>query len=166
MRNLAATRVSFNANHNRETVRPIYVSDVALALEIIMHDDTTTGQRYELCADHDYTVEEVQKIVDHMTLRTPTHINLPKPIFMMAARLLEYLWWPTICRDEVVRQFINHVPDSTAKTWRDIPGMHPPTQMTGYALNFLRFYRHASMYYDPNTPEGRRERRGEVYGGD
>jgi len=164
LRKLASRGFLFTANHNTETVRPIYVNDVALALEIMMHEDTTAGQTYELCSDHEYTLAEIVDIVETWTVRRPRHINLPKPVFLAVAAALERLWWPTITRDEIRRQFINHTVSRTAKTWRDIPGMHAPSEFNAYSLNYLKNYRHPSTYQ--NQILENREPRGRVYGTD
>jgi len=161
---LAFEKFSFTTNHSREIVRPIYVNDVALALELMLHNDSTAGQTYELCSDFNYSMKEIIGIVEQWTLRKPLLVNLPKPVFLALAWALEFLWWPTVCRDEVKRQFIDQVIDTSAKTWRDIPGMHPPSPLDGYPMGFLRVYRHATHYSDTHEQNPNREQTGGIIG--
>ncbi|KAG5513602.1 hypothetical protein PMAC_001034 [Pneumocystis sp. 'macacae'] len=121
---LANAKILLTINNNRELIRPTYVKDVAHALELMMFDDSTRGQIYELYGPHEYSVAEVLTMITDIIHRRPWHFNVPKPIFSIITSILNLLWWPTIAPDQIQMQCINYKTTSNAKTYTDL-GIKP-----------------------------------------
>ncbi|ODV92560.1 hypothetical protein CANCADRAFT_89015 [Tortispora caseinolytica NRRL Y-17796] len=138
---LASTASVMTVNENREVLYPTHVRDVADAIYKIAFDDSTAGELYELRSLKGYSVAECVNLVAKATHRNHPSINLPMPIAMAISKACQYLWWPTICPDELVRQTLDHVPDPLAKTFADLD-MTPDAleQWTDHYLQDLRPY--------------------------
>ncbi|KTW27956.1 uncharacterized protein T551_02923 [Pneumocystis jirovecii RU7] len=121
---LANAKILLTINNNRELIRPTYVKDVAHALELMMFDDSTKGQIYELYGPHEYSIAEVLTMITHIIHRQPWHLNIPKPIFSIITSILNLFWWPTIAPDQIQMQCINYKTTSNAKTYTDL-GIKP-----------------------------------------
>ncbi|KAF2278267.1 NAD(P)-binding protein [Westerdykella ornata] len=145
------------SNHLQEVIRPVHVIDVASGLENMLHDDTTTAQTFELYGPTEYSMRELNEIVEKETLKKRRHINLPEKI---ARPLFKYLnkalWWPVRSEPEVEREFYNQVVDENAKTFRDLE--IEPVELNTLTYQYLKGYR-SEAYYDlpPMTEKERRE---------
>jgi NADH dehydrogenase (ubiquinone) 1 alpha subcomplex subunit 9 len=144
----AGVKYHFMVENTKQRIRPVCVFDVAQALEAMMTADNTTGKTFELVGPKEHSMEDVEKIVSDLILTKPSRLNLPKPLAMMAARILSKLPWPTIAPDEIVRQHIDDVVHADAATFADL--MMEPAQLEDMALQFVRGYRSA-MYYELAT---------------
>jgi len=132
-------------------MRPVHVTDVGKALEVIAYDDATAGQTFELYGPKEHTLKEIAHMVDKIVYKTHRHINLPKKAFQMIASVLDYLYWPTISPDEVERQHLDHKIDATAKTFRDLD--IEPTDIEADMFQYIRHYRSASYFDLPPMTE-------------
>ena len=65
--------------------QPVYVDDVALAIQAIVEDEETAGQTFELAGDKVYTMEDMLRFVQK-TIRTPGYPKiLYVPSFILRA---------------------------------------------------------------------------------
>src|SRR3569833_3327738 len=105
--------------------RVIQVIDVGQALELILFDDNTASQTFELYGPKNYSMAEIAEMVDREIFKKRRHINVPKAFLKLFAGLLNRaLWWTVLSADEVEREFIDQQIDETAKTFKDL-GMEP-----------------------------------------
>ena len=101
------------------------VIDVGQALEVMLYDDTTASQTYELYGPKNYSLAEIAEMVDREIFKKRRHINVPKAILKPVAGLLNrVLWWPILSAEDVDREFIDQQIDETAKTFKDL-GIEP-----------------------------------------
>jgi NADH dehydrogenase (ubiquinone) 1 alpha subcomplex subunit 9 len=99
--------------------------DVGQALEIMLLDDSTTSETYELYGPKNYSMAEIAELVDKEIIKHRRHINIPKRILRPVAKAVnQLLWWPTMSADEVEREFIDQIIDPSAKTFKDL-GIEP-----------------------------------------
>ncbi|PQE27717.1 hypothetical protein CJF31_00009943 [Rutstroemia sp. NJR-2017a BVV2] len=154
---LAGVTNVFTSNHMQERYWPVHVIDVGQALEIMLQDDTTAQQTYELYGPKNYSTAEIAALVDKETIKHRRHINVPKAILKPAANILnKALWWPVLSADEVEREFIDQKIDPTAKTFKDL-GIEP-ADISSLTFHYLQGYR-SSAFYDlpPATEREKRE---------
>jgi len=156
---LASVLNLFTANNMQERYWPVHVIDVGQALEIMLYDDTTASQTYELYGPKNYSTAEIAELVDREIYKKRRHINVPKAILKPLAGLLNrVLWWPIMSADEVEREFHDQVIDQTAKTFKDL-GI-APAEIADFTYHYLQGFR-SSSYYDlpPATEKEKREDR-------
>ncbi|KAK4452059.1 hypothetical protein QBC34DRAFT_399034 [Podospora aff. communis PSN243] len=156
---LASVLNLFTANNMQERYWPVHVVDVGQALEIMLYDDTTAAQTYELYGPKNYSTAEIAELVDREIYKKRRHINVPKAILKPVAGLLnKVLWWPIMSADEVEREFHDQVIDPTAKTFKDL-GI-TPAEIADFTYHYLQGFR-SSSYYDlpPATEKEKREER-------
>lgn len=147
------------SNHMQERHRPVHVIDVGQALELMLYDDSTASQTFELYGPKEYSTEEISNMVDREIYKKRRHINLPKAALKPLAGLVNrVLWWPSFSADEVEREFINQEIDETAKTFKDL-GIEPG-DISNFTYHYLQGFR-SSAYYDlpPATAKELREER-------
>lgn len=91
---------------------------------------------------HEYLLALVSAVTYHPPSRAPV---VPKRIATLITQLSNrYIWWPTLCPDEIERRFISDV---------DVPGdWHKvgvaPTEIEDNAIAYLRRYRSAYVPFD------------------
>ncbi|KAF2728261.1 NAD(P)-binding protein [Polyplosphaeria fusca] len=154
---LAVITNVLTSNWMQQRFWPVHVIDVGMALEHMVHDDTTAGETFEFYGPTEYSMAEISELVDKEIIKHRRHINVPKRIMQPAAKYLnKYLWWPTISADEVEREFLDQVFDPNAKSLRDL-GIEP-VELKSMAYEYLKGYR-SSQYSDlpPMTERERRE---------
>ena len=102
----------------------------------MLHDDTTTGQTFELYGPKNYSTAEIAELVDREIIKRRRHVNLPKAVLKpMANTLNKYLWWPIMSGDEVEREFIDQKIDESAKTFKDL-GIEP-AELSNLTFHYL-----------------------------
>ncbi|KAL1853500.1 hypothetical protein VTK73DRAFT_9011 [Phialemonium thermophilum] len=156
---LASVTNLFTANNMRERYWPVHVIDVGEALELMLYDDSTASQTYELYGPKNYSTAEIAELVDREIFKKRRHINVPKAILKpLAAVLNRVLWWPTMSADEVEREFLDQKIDELAKTFKDL-GMEPQ-DISNFTYHYLQGFR-SSVFYDlpPASEKERREER-------
>ncbi|KAI4655349.1 NADH-ubiquinone oxidoreductase 40 kDa subunit [Alternaria ventricosa] len=145
------------SNNLEERIRPVHVIDVGMALERMLHDDTTAAQTYELYGPTEYSMAEINELVEKEAMKPRRHVNIPKrlmkPIAQYANKLL---WWPIHSADEVEREFIDQIVDKDAKTFKDLD--IDPVELKSLTFEYLKGYR-SSNYYDlpPMSEKEKRE---------
>ncbi len=110
--------------------------DVGHALELMLYDDNTAGQTFELYGPKNYSTEEIAEMVDREIYKKRRHLNVPKAILEPAAGLLNrLLWWPILSAEDVQKEFIDQKIDETAKTFADL-GI-TPGDISNYTYHYL-----------------------------
>ncbi|EMR11825.1 hypothetical protein PNEG_00249 [Pneumocystis murina B123] len=142
---LASTKILLTTNNNRELIRPTYVKDVAHALELIMFDESTAGQIYELYGPQEYSVAEIITMITHITHCRQWHLNVSKSIFSIIASALNLLWWPTISPDQAQTQCIDYKITNNTKTYTHL-GIKPQ-HLDKLAFKYLRMYQFSNNTY-------------------
>ncbi|GKT89941.1 putative NADH-ubiquinone oxidoreductase 40 kda subunit [Colletotrichum tofieldiae] len=156
---LASVMNLFIANNMQERFRPVHSIDVGQALELMLYDDSTAGQTYELYGPQEYSMAEIAQFADREIFKKRRHINVPKSILKPVAGLLnKYLWWPTMSADEVEREFIDQEIDETARTFKDL-GIEPG-DISKFTYHYLQGFRSANFYdLPPATEKEKKEER-------
>lgn len=122
--------------------------DVGQALEVMLQDDKTASQTYELYGPKNYSMAEIAQLVDKEILKHRRHINLPKAMLKPAANVLNnLLWWPVMSSDEVEREFIDQHIDPTAKTFKDL-GIEP-AELSNLTFHYLVSWHNKIMSLHP-----------------
>lgn len=158
LNSFAGERSVWTSNHLRKTSYPVHAIDVGAALEVMIQDDNTAGQTYELYGPKQYSMAEIHDLCAREVLKRTPVVNVPayirKPTVEVMRRLL---WWVENSADMVDREFINQEIDQTAKTLRDL-GIEP-TEMEACTYEYLQGYR--SFVYHDLPPMTEREKREE-----
>jgi uncharacterized protein YbjT (DUF2867 family) len=117
--------------------QPIYVGDVAEAVVRSLETDATRGQLFELGGPGTYTVRDMLEMIMRVTGRKRSFVNLPWPVAMIEAFVLEQLPHPLLTRDQV--RFLkadNVVGNARAKGLREF-GI-TPTALEAILPTYLR----------------------------
>jgi NADH dehydrogenase (ubiquinone) 1 alpha subcomplex subunit 9 len=154
---LAAPTNVITSNWLQERSNPVHVIDVGMALEKMLQDDTTAAETYELYGPTNYSMAELNELVEREAMKKRRHVNVPKSIMKPVARYAnKLLWWPIHSEDEVEREFIDQVIDPSAKTFKDLD--MEPVELSSLTYEYLKSYR-SSSYYDlpPMSEKEKRE---------
>ncbi|KAI5246165.1 hypothetical protein E4T43_02849 [Aureobasidium subglaciale] len=154
---LAKSSNLLTSNNLEERFWPVHAIDVGEALEKMCHDDSTAGETYELYGPKQYQMAEIKELVEREILKSRRHINIPRQIMTPIAQLMNKLvWFSTMSKDSVAREFIDQTIDPNAKTFKDL-GIEP-TDLANFTYHYLQAYR-SSSYYDlpPMTEREKRE---------
>ena len=155
---LASPSNVITSNWMQERFNPVHVIDVGMALEAMLHDDTTAAETFELYGPTEYTMAELNDLVEREAMKKRRHINVPKAIIKPVATYAnKLLWWPIHSGDEVEREFIDQYIDPSAKTFKDLD--IEPVELSSLTYEYLKGYR-SSSYYDL-PPMSEREKREE-----
>lgn len=155
---LASPSNVITSNWMQERFRPVHAIDVGMALETMLHDDTTAAETFELYGPTEYTMAEPNDLVEREAMKKRRHVNVPKAIMKPVARYAnKLLWWPIHSEDEVEREFIDQYIDPSAKTFKDLD--IEPVELSSLTFEYLKGYR-SSSYYDL-PPMSEREKREE-----
>ena len=155
---LASPSNVITSNWMQERFRPVHAIDVGMALENMLHDDTTAAETFELYGPTEYTMAELNDLVEREAMKKRRHVNVPKAIMKPVARYAnKLLWWPIHSEDEVEREFIDQYIDPSAKTFKDLD--IEPVEISSLTFEYLKGYR-SSSYYDL-PPMSEREKREE-----
>lgn len=154
---LAGATNVLTSNWMQERFWPVHVVDVAMALEKMLHDDTTAAETFELYGPKNYSTEEINELVAKEIVKNRRHINVPPRLMKPLAKYLnKYVWWLTRNEDAVTREFIDQSIDPNAKTFKDLD--IEPVELQSLTYEYLKGYR-SSSYYDlpPMTEREKRE---------
>jgi NADH dehydrogenase (ubiquinone) 1 alpha subcomplex subunit 9 len=155
---LASPSNVITSNWMQERFRPVHAIDVGMALENMLHDDTTAAETFELYGPTEYTMAELNDLVEREAMKKRRHVNVPKALMKPLARYAnKLLWWPIHSEDEVEREFIDQYIDPAAKTFTDLD--IEPVELASLTFEYLKGYR-SSSYYDL-PPMSEREKREE-----
>lgn len=113
------------SDHNTRGADSFQSIDVGHALELMLYDDTTASQTYELYGPKQYSTAEIAEMVDKEIFTKRRHINVPRQVLEPAARILnKLLWWPMLSAEQIQMEHIDQVIDEKAKTFKDL-GIEP-----------------------------------------
>ncbi|KAF9870406.1 hypothetical protein CkaCkLH20_12073 [Colletotrichum karsti] len=156
---LASVMNLLTSNNMQERYWPVHSIDVGQALELMLYDDSTAGQTFELYGPKNYSTAEIAEFVDREIFKKRRHINVPKQILQPVAALLnKYLWWDIMSADEIEREFIDQEIDESAKTFKDL-GMEPG-DIAKFTYHYLQGFRSGNFYdLPPATEKEKREER-------
>lgn len=122
---LAGVTNLFTSNHMQERYWPVHSIDIGHALELMLYDDNTASQTYELYGPNNYSTAEIAEMVDREIFTKRKHINVPRKILEPVAHILnKLLWWPIMSREQIEVEHIDQVIDENAKTFKDL-GIEP-----------------------------------------
>lgn len=154
---LAGPTNFITSNWMQERFWPVHAIDVGMALEKMLHDDTTAAETFELYGPTNYSMAEIAELVDKEIIKHRRHINIPPQLLKPIARYLnKFIWWPIASEPEVEKEFEDQVIDPSAKTFKDL-GIEP-VELRSLTYEYLKGYR-SSQYYDlpPMTQREKRE---------
>lgn len=79
--------------------QPVWVEDVAQAFVRSLHDDSSTGQSYDLCGPRVYRLRELVRFAAACRGRHPLIVPLPRPVAYLQAGVMERLPVKLMTRD-------------------------------------------------------------------
>lgn len=91
--------------------QPVYVGDVAACIVAALSDDETSGQRYELCGPHVYTLEQLVRYAGEVTGAPRPIVPLGPMLSSLQARAMEWLPGPLLTRDNLLSMQRDNVCD-------------------------------------------------------
>ncbi|KAI8914567.1 hypothetical protein EDD86DRAFT_222931 [Gorgonomyces haynaldii] len=132
-------------------MRPVYVSDVAACLAMMLKDDVSVGKVVELYGPREYYYKSLVDLFQDVTMNQKHVANLPKfvakPFFKLWSSVLAF---PIMTADEVERLVISDVFSKNALTLKDFD-IHPHT-LEETIIRFVYMYRPHEFAMAPNEP--------------
>ena len=163
LNDIATAKTFLTVNHMKELVYPTYVRDVAVALEAMMHNDSTVGQTFELRQRDPISVAKIAGMVAEITLRKQRHYNVPKVVLQTAAKVLDRaLWWNIMSPDQVERQFIDEKPSTSGVLGYADLGVKEQ-QISPATMKYLRMYRDNTYFEEPLTGQEGKVKQGVIH---
>lgn len=150
----------FTVNHMKEQLSPVHVQDVAAALEKIGFDDSTTGRLFELNGPESFSLKEIRQMIEAVTKRHYTNVNLPKTLAIKYAELLQKVWWPMTNPDQIERQFHDQVMDPQALGFAEL-GIEPG-RLQDLVYRYT-FYLRDNMHQQDLPPTAKELKAGKTY---
>jgi len=142
---LALHPILFRINKQRTKFAPVWVIDVAEACKVIMDAESTVGEIISLPGTKVYTLEEFIALGELAVLKPLQGFNVPKWVITTAAKLWQYLWFPTISPDYIKRRFEDEkLAEPGTLGFKDL-GIEPES-LENLIVNYLRLYRTAEDY--------------------
>ncbi|KAG6357868.1 hypothetical protein INS49_013749 [Diaporthe citri] len=155
---LAGQTNLFTSNHMQEKYWPVHSIDVGHALELMLYDDNTAGQTFELYGPKQYSTAQIAELVDREIFSQRRHINVPRRFLEPAAKLLnQVLWWPWMSAEQIQVENIDQVIDEKAKTFKDL-GIEPG-DISKFTYHYVQGFRSGAFYDLP--PASEKEKREE-----
>ena len=81
--------------------QPVWVEDVARAVDVALDEPATVGQSYDLCGPGTYTLADIVRFVAGQLGKSRRIIPLPGPVAQLQAMVLEHLPGPVMTRDNL-----------------------------------------------------------------
>ncbi|KAI8322310.1 NAD(P)-binding protein [Martensiomyces pterosporus] len=141
-------------NKAQQKLRPVCVSDVAHAIDIVRDSEDLVGDTFELYNPKEYTRREILDLAQFLLHEKIWQVNVPPQLLRLAARVADILPYHYTSHHEVDLMSIDDVPsnDSSIKTFADL-GIQPHTlELT--ALQYIRHFRPSQHEEDPMEPKG------------
>jgi len=91
--------------------QPVFVEDVARAVAHSLRDETTFGQRYQLCGPKVYRLRELVQYAGEVTGRRRPIAPLPHVLAELQAAVLEHLPGRLMTRDNIASMQVDNVCD-------------------------------------------------------
>ncbi|KUI59463.1 hypothetical protein VP1G_06711 [Cytospora mali] len=155
---LAGETNLFTSNQMQERYWPVHSIDVGHALELMLYDDTTAAQTFELYGPKNYSTAEICELVDREIFSKRRHINVPRAILEPVAKVInQVLWWPWMSAEQVQMEHVDQVIDEKAKTFKDL-GIEPG-DISKFTYHYVQGFRSGAFYDLP--PASEKEKREE-----
>jgi NADH dehydrogenase len=106
--------------------QPVYVGDIAKAINKILQNPRTKGKIYELGGPDVVSFKQVLQYTSQTINRHPILLNIPFPIAKLIAYFMELLPTPPLTRDQVKSLQTDNVTHGKHKTFFDL-GIHTKT---------------------------------------
>ncbi|KAI3402541.1 EFM5 [Candida oxycetoniae] len=142
-------------NRNQKEIYPVYVLDVARALEKIAYDDSTMGKTFELYGPEKLTYQEIRQMIHGITENYAQagpfnysfyDYNLPLPLAKFITQFEQYVWWKLPNPDQMQRHVIDQKIDPTASTFKDLgiagDGNDGTTKLADVLFSYVKQWRH------------------------
>ena len=140
--------------------RPVFVDDVALAIQAMTQDEATAGKTYELCGEKTYSMEDLVKLVNRVIrAHNPKILYVPSFILRALGAPHEYLLrrvpfplpTPTgLTRSYIDAQSRDYLPNPKALGFEEL-GIEP-AKLDGVVIDYLRAFRFGG--YDAGSAAG------------
>ena len=89
--------------------QPVYVADVATCFVRALVDNDTIREGYDLCGPTVYTLAELVRYVCEVTGRQRPIVGLGPALSSFQARVMEWLPWPLMTRDNLASMQVDNV---------------------------------------------------------
>ncbi|KXS12635.1 NAD(P)-binding protein [Gonapodya prolifera JEL478] len=137
--------------NGQQKIRPVYVGDVAEALESILRNEIATGETVELAGNQEFTLRQVIDVMIELSHRNPVVISLPKGVIKAQAAILDKVSnQPIISPDEVERMDIDDVLNAGTLRFAEL-GV-APQKLGDLFIRFARMYRTSEWMDIPWEP--------------
>ncbi|MEQ1789717.1 MAG: complex I NDUFA9 subunit family protein [Rickettsiales bacterium] len=100
--------------------QPVYVDDIAHAIEVCLQKDETQGQIYELGGERIYSFKQILEYILKLTGKKRLLITLPFGLASFIAKIAEFCPNPPLTRDQVKLLKYNNTVNPDAKTFADL----------------------------------------------
>lgn len=158
LQKIASSHLLPVCNGNNERLRPVYVQNVARALEKIGYDDSTAGKTYEFHGPDEFVLKDIVQLVRDATFNDIKELELPKELYQFFTKLTQYIYWPTTCPDQVERMYIDQVVNENVETFESL-GI-TPNRLTDHLTALVRHHRsYLTMRDNVDTDAKRRKER-------
>ncbi|KAJ1963986.1 Protein-lysine N-methyltransferase efm5 [Dipsacomyces acuminosporus] len=141
-------------NKAQQKLRPVCVSDVAHAIDIIRDNEELVGETFELYNPKEYTRQQIIELAQFLLHEKVWQVDIPPKLLRLAAQVANIAPFHYTSHHEVDLMSIDEVPskDPSIKTFADL-GIQPHTlELT--ALQYIRHFRPSQHEEDPMEPEG------------
>lgn len=118
--------------------QPVYVDDVAHAIEKCLSEEEAKGQTYELGGVHTYSFKQILEYILSSTGKKRLLLSIPFGLASLMAGILEYFPTPALTRDQVKLLKHNNTVSPTAKSLAHL-GI-TPTAVEMVAPDYLSMY--------------------------
>lgn len=122
--------------------QPVYVGDVAKAVEACLTRPDATGQTFELGGPHTFTFKEILQYILQQVGRQRRLVNIPFPIAGIVGKVSEICPRPPLTRDQVTLLKSDNVVSPNAKTFAQL-GIKP-TAVDIIVPEYLTRYRRSA----------------------
>lgn len=120
--------------------QPVYVGDVAKAIQHCLTQDDTKGQTYELGGPHVFSFKEILQYILRTTHRSCALISVPFPIASIMGKFASLLPKPPLTSDQVTMLKTDNVVGVGAQGFAQL-GIHPTAidvVVPGYLARYAR----------------------------
>ncbi len=100
--------------------QPVYVDDVARAIEVCLEKDETKGQIYELGGSQIYNFKQILEYILLLTGKTRYLVSIPFGLASFIGKMGEYCPKPPLTRDQVKLLKYNNIINPTIKSFNHL----------------------------------------------
>lgn len=160
LQKMAESRLTFTASNGSETAYPTSTTDVALALEKMVYDDSTAGKVFELNGNESWSAKQLFDTCKSEVKRDFRFIQIPKPLLKAWATFLQHAayWQGPLTPDQVERMFVSQSPEISegALTYKDL-GI-TPKDLSVMITHLVRHHRNPTYISDSTETDKLRKK--------